>query len=27
MSMGLDNDIQRTFEKIKSCLIKTKIIA
>ena len=26
MSIGLDNDIERTFQKIKSCLVKTGIL-
>ena len=26
ISVGLDNDIERTFEKIKKCMIKTKLI-
>ena len=26
MSIGLDNDIERTFQKMKKCLIKTNIL-
>ena len=26
ISVGLDNDIERTFEKIKSCMIKRNLI-